>query len=79
MVGSPFAVVIGDFSRDSRKISLLGRFDRYPTRDGLGGLAPSRCPGRQPFSLAIGDFNGDVKQDLAIANTYGGGLSIGNL
>ena len=38
--------------------------------DGLGGFSGSTevSVGSGPFSVAIGDFNGDGKQDLAVAN-----------
>jgi hypothetical protein len=32
--------------------------------------------GPQPFHVVVTDFNGDGKQDLAVANTTGGGVSV---
>jgi hypothetical protein len=39
--------------------------------NGSGGFGPPTdfAVGVQPFSVAVGDFNGDGKQDLAVANS----------
>lgn len=38
--------------------------------------APSYAADRQPFSVAVGEFNGDGKQDLAVANVGSDNVSI---
>ena len=46
--------------------------------DGLGGFSGSTevSVGSNPHSVAIGDFNGDGKQDLAVANANSDTVSI---
>ena len=46
--------------------------------DGLGGFSGSTevSVGSGPYSVAIGDFNGDGKQDLAVANYDSSTVSI---
>jgi hypothetical protein len=45
---------------------------------GTGGFGPpaSFPVGAQPFSVTVGDFNGDGKPDLATANTGSNDVSI---
>lgn len=38
--------------------------------------APGMPVGNGPYFVAVGDFNGDGKQDLAVANFWGGSVSI---
>ena len=46
--------------------------------DGTGNFsAPTNfAAGSSPFSVAVGDFNGDGKQDLAVANVDSDNVSI---
>src|SRR5205085_736599 len=47
--------------------------------DGTGGFSPVGTPiatGSGPFSIAVGDFNGDGKQDLATANGGSGDVTV---
>ncbi len=84
-VGSfPSSVTVGDFNGDGKQdlatantgsdnvTILLG--------DGIGGFSPSgtspEAVGDGPASVAVGDFNGDGKQDLAVASYDDGTVSI---
>jgi YVTN family beta-propeller protein len=76
-VGStPYAVAIGDFNRDgipdlavtnsgNNTVSIL-------LGDGSGGFTPASgspvAVGKSPYSVAIGDFNGEGIADLAVTN-----------
>ena len=46
--------------------------------DGAGNFsaATNFGAGTDPFSVAVGDFNGDGKQDLAVANDSSNNVSI---
>src|SRR3954468_23035095 len=74
----PNSVAVGDFNRDgkpdlatanedSNNVTILlgradGNFDPAPTSPETAGDGP--------VSVAVGDFNGDGKQDLATANAF---------
>jgi hypothetical protein len=81
--GSPFAVgsvplfvAVGDFNGDGNQDLTTANFNSNNVTvllgDGSGGFsAASGSPfavGNNPALVALGDFNGDGKQDLAIAN-----------
>jgi hypothetical protein len=44
--------------------------------DGTFQPAVNYAAGKEPTSVAVGDFNGDGKQDLAVANYYSSGVSV---
>ena len=85
----PRSVAVGDFDGDGRldlavattsnstnKVSvLLGR------RDGTFHAAANYGAGTNPCSVAVGDFNGDGKPDLAVANLglFGGNYTEGSV
>jgi uncharacterized protein (TIGR03437 family) len=80
----PNSVAIGDFNGDGKAdFAIADSGDNTVTvliGDGAGGFsAGSGMPipvGLRPESLAVGDFNGDGKQDLAVANASGGNVTV---
>jgi hypothetical protein len=78
-------IAIGDFNRDGNQDlatvnNASGSSGRVLIRlgDGLGGFSGSSevSVGSEPRSVATGDFNGDGKQDLAVANFGSNTVSI---
>jgi hypothetical protein len=89
--GSPFAVgypsasvVVGDFNADGKPDLAFsaGNGNNVPVLlgNGNGGFsAASWSPvpvGSNPIALAVGEFNGDGAQDLAVANYAGANVSV---
>jgi len=76
----PTALVVGDFNGDGRQdlvVSELGSeintsdvFIVLGRGDGSFGPEARYAVGVGPESIAVGDFNGDGRQDLAVANRY---------
>ena len=73
----PISVVVGDLNRDGNPdlaTANIGSADvTILLGDGQGGFtqaegSPVSTEGRQPVSIAVSDFNGDAKPDLAVAN-----------
>ena len=76
------SVAVGDFNNDSHQDIVFGRGDdvfgshdgadltTLLLGDGHGSFAPPLlvAAGLNPTSIAVGDFNGDSKLDLAVAN-----------
>jgi FG-GAP-like repeat/FG-GAP repeat len=84
---NPSCVAIGDFNGDSKQdfaVSTTGVGSQQPgpvsirLGDGMGGFSGSMeiTGGYFLSSVAIGDFNGDSKQDLAVTNLLSGAVSI---
>ncbi len=83
---TPVSVAVGDFNGDGKLDLAVVNF--YPfgggdtvsilLGDGTGNftLASSPATGTDPTSVAVGDFNGDGKLDLAVANVFASTLSI---
>ncbi|MBL8207217.1 MAG: VCBS repeat-containing protein [Blastocatellia bacterium] len=73
---SPYATVVGDFNRDGRQdIAVANAASNDVTillGNGSGGFSPAPgspvSVGNSPYAVAVGDFNGDGRQDLAVAN-----------
>ncbi len=72
----PRSVAVGDFNGDGKQDLAVADYDYYSGNvsvllgDGTGNFsaASNFGVGHQPDSVAVGDFNGDGKQDLAVAN-----------
>jgi hypothetical protein len=90
-VGSPFgagdfpsAVAVGDFNRDGKQDLAVTNFnsDDLTIRLGNGtgsfpdALASTIAVGNAPVSVAVGDFNNDGKQDLAIGKIFSTDVAI---
>ena len=81
--GSPFAVgaspdfvAVGDFNGDGKQdLAVVNEGDNTITillGNGSGGFTPASggpvAVGNNPYGVAVGDFNGDSIQDLAVPN-----------
>jgi hypothetical protein len=88
--GAPWSVAVGDFNGDGIADLAVANQGTPPSYsngsvsvllgkgDGTFLTAVSYAAGYQPVSVAVGDFNGDGKQDLAVANYgyYGNGQGV---
>ncbi len=81
---SPYSVAAGDFNGDG-KLDFVAANKNSNTvsirlGDGAGGFTSPATPevsvGSNPFSVAIGDFNGDGKRDFVAANYNASTVSI---
>jgi FG-GAP-like repeat/FG-GAP repeat len=81
---TPISVAVGDFNGDGRQdLAFPNNVEEWGTvsillGDGAGhfGTARSSFAGGYPQSVAVGDFNGDGRQDLAVTNTATDDVSI---
>ena len=81
----PVSVAVGDFNGDGKQDLAVANFLGYYANnvsillgDGAGNFsaATNFSAGNDPISVAVGDFNGDGKQDLAVANDSSNNVSI---
>lgn len=80
----PFFVTVGDFNRDGIPDLATANAANLSVSvllgDGTGAFTPaSGSPfgvGNTPESIAVGDFNGDGVQDLAVANVNSNNVSV---
>ena len=82
---SPFSVAVGDFNGDSdldlvtaNQVSACSNNVSVLLGDGAGGFGTQTTfgAGSTPFSVAVGDFNGDGKRDLVTANITSNNVSV---
>src|SRR4029077_4874422 len=82
------AVAVGDFNGDGKQDLAVTSSGAYPYNntgnvsillgDGTGtcSVPTNFGTGNRPYSVAVGDFNRDGKQDLLTANQYSNNVSI---
>jgi hypothetical protein len=84
---APSTVAVGDFNRDGKQDLAVANIGIYPDYngsvsillgDGTGNFSsPTNFAiGDGSYSVAVGDFNGDGKQDLAVTNRFSNSVSI---
>jgi hypothetical protein len=81
---SPYGIVVGDFSGDGKQDIAVADYDSSPSAvgvllgDGLGGFASPVFfnVAFRPVALAVGDFNGNSKQDIVSANLISNNFSV---
>ena len=81
---APYGVAVGDFNGDNKLDLVVANNGMgnggsasvlLGNGDGTMRAAPSYGAGNAPYWVTVGDFNGDGKPDLAVAN-WGGSVSV---
>nr|NCR65247.1 hypothetical protein [Microcystis aeruginosa LL11-07] len=81
---SPASVTVGDFNGDGKSDLAVANYSsnsnnvsvRLGTGTGSFGTATNFSVGSGPLSVTVGDFNGDGKSDLAVANRNSNNVSV---
>ncbi len=81
---TPYSIAVGDFNGDGNQDFATANIDSNNASirlgNGAGGFTSPAVPevtvGTNPFSITVGDFNGDGKQDFATANDASSNVSI---
>lgn len=81
---SPYSIVVEDINLDGNQDIIATNISSCTIMvllgDGLGGFKTTKesklANGKLPKSIALGDFNGDGKPDLAVANTGNNSISV---
>ncbi len=84
---APWAVAVSDFNADGVQdlaVTNLGRYTGDPgtvsvllgNGDGTFQAARNFATGRGPWSITVGDFNGDGLPDLAVADWYATNVAV---
>jgi hypothetical protein len=81
---SPYSVAVGDFNGDGKQDLAIANRDTSPgsvsillgNGDGSFTAGTSQSVNIGPYSVAVGDFNSDGKQDLAVINNSSNNVSV---
>jgi hypothetical protein len=80
----PYSVAVGDFNGDGKQDLVTSNYEANNVSillgDGVGRFSAATYfafgAGNGPSSVAVGDFNGDGEQDLAVASAHSNNVSV---